>query len=194
MLVVISSPTAFADEADTICALFDEGLALFHLRKKDLDEVQLRHFIEKLPQEHHAKIMLHSHYHLVDEYGLKGIQVSEHYHGWRPQATLGVSFHSIEAIKTYDKAFDYGFISPVFDSISKDGYVSRFDLNEISQFLSQTEQTILALGGIDEDKIDQVKQLGFKGFALLGAIWQSDDPIGKFRRIKQKWQSQTIVC
>ena len=44
------------------------------------------------------------------------------------------------------------------------------------------------MGGIDEDKIETAKELGFSGVALLGAIWQSEQPVEKFKRIYELWQ------
>jgi thiamine-phosphate pyrophosphorylase len=42
---------------------------------------------------------------------------------------------------------------------------------------------VIALGGINEDNIQLVKQAGFSGAAVLGAIWQADDPVTAFLNI-----------
>jgi len=68
----------------------------------------------------------------------------------------------------------------VFDSISKAGYPSPFEgmdwtaLNEFSHF------PVIALGGVNQDKLAFLNAQEFAGFAVLGAIWQADDPLAAF--------------
>jgi thiamine-phosphate pyrophosphorylase len=194
MIIVISSPVSLPGEHKIIRRLFGEGLGIFHIRKKEYSEHEMRIFIESISQEHFPKIVLHSHYHLVEEYGLRGIHTPIGFKGNVISGkTVSISFHSLEEIQKTGKYFDYGFLSPVFESISKDGYQSNFNLNEIKQFLSNRTEKIVALGGIDEDKTEITKGLGFSGIALLGAIWQSTNPLEKYKRIKEIWQKQTIV-
>lgn len=102
-------------------------------------------------------------------------------------------FHSLKELENCKEKYDYAFLSPVFDSISKAGYESHMDLKEVEKVLKNREDKIIALGGIDEDKIDTVKVLGFSGIALLGAIWKSDNPVEKFKQIKEKWLKSELV-
>jgi thiamine-phosphate pyrophosphorylase len=89
--------------------------------------------------------------------------------------------------------YEYAFLSPVFDSISKADYRGKYDLRELKVILRKKEEKIIALGGVDEDKIDALKDAGFAGIALLGAIWQSDEPIDKFRLVRKKWLAKELV-
>lgn len=193
MIIIISSPASLTDEHEIIRQLFNEELEIFHLRKNEYSESELRKFIELIPERHFKKIVLHSHYHLAVEYGLKGIHVPHTFRGAVPGRTVSISFHALEEIQKVEIRFDYGFLSPVFDSISKEGYKSRFNLNEVKLFLKHRNEKIIALGGIDEDKIETVKDLGFSGIALLGAIWQSEHPVDNYKRIKEKWLKQIVV-
>lgn len=204
MVIVISNPTAIAGEQAIIEQLFDEGLEIFHVRKKNFSENELRIFIEQIPEKYFSKIVLHSHFHLSEEYNLKGIHVPVDFTSGASSGTLSVSFHSQNEVEKFKNKFDYGFLSPVFDSISKEGYKSKFNFKEINDFL-QTYKSLsplgrageglllIALGGIDEDKIGKVKELGFSGIALLGAIWQSENPVAKFRRIKEQWLMKDLL-
>ncbi|MGZ4048350.1 MAG: thiamine phosphate synthase, partial [Bacteroidia bacterium] len=47
-------------------------------------------------------------------------------------------------------------------------------------FLKNNNTKIIALGGIDENTIQEAINLGFDGAAVLGAIWMSKDPLEKF--------------
>lgn len=187
MIILISNPTPVKDEYEIIHQIFSKGLDIFHLRKKEYPEDELRAFIENIPEKYRGRIVLHSHYHLAAEHGLKGIHVPPTFKGKAQGGTLSVSFHSPEEILKSELPFDYGFLSPVFDSISKEGYQSKFNAGELKLFLKNTKAKIIALGGIDEDKIGSVKDMGFSGIALLGAIWQNEHPADKFKRIKERW-------
>jgi thiamine-phosphate pyrophosphorylase len=65
------------------------------------------------------------------------------------------------------------FLSPVFDSISNQGYNSKFQPEELYQFLHQqsARPDVIALGGITDNVVDDVFDVGFDGIALLGYIW-----------------------
>ncbi len=193
MIIVISNPAPVKDEHKLICQLFDEGLEIFHLRKKELSEIETRKFIESIPAEYFGRIVLHSQYQLAKEYGLKGIHISPSFNGDASFKSLSISFHSLEEINRFKLQFDYAFLSPVFESISKQGYGGNLNLCEIKQFLNSKKARIIALGGIDEDKIETVKELGFSGIALLGAIWQNENPVEKYLRIKEKWLKQMLA-
>lgn len=201
MVIVISNPTALADEQAIIKQLFDEGLEIFHIRKKEFSENEMRTFIEQIPQKYLSKIVLHSHYHLSEQYNLKGIHVPINFKNVASNGTLSVSFHSMDEVEKFENKFDYGFLSPVFDSISKEGYKSKFNFSELKTYLVKrkvsnngtSNSLLIALGGIDEDKIEKVKELGFSGIALLGAIWQSENPVKKFKRIKEQWLKKELM-
>lgn len=186
MVIIITNPSHTNEEHTTINQLFSEGLELLHLRKKELTEAQLREYIEAIPPKYYPKIKLHSHYHLAKEYGLQGIHVPLSFNQ-ELGTMVSKSFHALEEIKADKSPFEYGFLSPIFDSISKEGYKNEFDFEAIKSYLSTSNQKIIALGGIDENRIATIKELQFSGIALLGAIWQNENPVDKFIQIRKRW-------
>jgi thiamine-phosphate pyrophosphorylase len=73
---------------------------------------------------------------------------------------------------------DYLFISPIFDSISKIGYKSNLDFNELKECLTEIKNNnIIALGGVKMDNVLKLKNIGFESFALLGSIWNNGNPL-----------------
>ena len=165
-LIVISSPTSLPNEHQIIESLFENGLEVFDLHKPDYSKVQTEDFFKKIPLKYSDRVILHS-------------QIP--------------SFHSLEEIDEYKADYNYAYLSPVFDSISKKGYRSNFDLKALRSSLEHLKCNLLALGGIDEDKIKIARELGFAGVAVLGAIWQSKSPIEKFQRIKEKCEKKDLV-
>ena len=132
---------------------------------------------------------IHSHFHLVKEYGLKGAHFTKKYTYEdfliesqlkamdNPLKYVGFSVHSIYEIKQNSNLYDYLFLSPLFDSISNVGYTSKFNLTKLKKFLVEEELTseIIALGGMNDTKVLKVMDLGFDGLSLLGYIWTEFD-------------------
>lgn len=166
MLIIISNPTSIKDEHEIVNQLFDDGLEYFQLYKPSFSKEETEIFIDQIEKIYHHRIVLHAQY---------------------------LKFHSLKELENCTEKYDYAFLSPIFDSISKIGYKSKFDLREIKDFFKNRKEKIIALGGIDEDKIDIIKDLGFHGIALLGAIWQNENPVRKFKQVREKWQKKEFV-
>ncbi|MEY3412309.1 MAG: hypothetical protein RIQ70_997 [Bacteroidota bacterium] len=181
-IIVISSPDHIPNEAEKIQALFDAGIEIIHLRKPDWSKEALLGLIKSVKPSNLKKLVIHSHYDLIETYNLKGIHFTEKYRNElsdiqlkglatvlkRKRMTLSTSFHHFKDINAQGNAFDYAFLSPVFDSISKEGYQSNLNLEELkSNFQTiQTKTKIYALGGITADNISLLKGIGFEGIAL----------------------------
>ena len=64
-------------------------------------------------------------------------------------------------------------MSPVFDSISKQGYKANFNKEELKKFLKKERKIkIMGLGGVTEDNYSELINLGFDGGAFLGSVWK----------------------
>lgn len=178
-LIVITKPTYFVEEDKIITALFDEGLELLHLRKPDTAPVYAERLLTLIPEKYRKRIVVHGHFYLKDEYKLKGIHINrrnpivpENYSG-----QLSTSCHSLDEVAQKKSSFDYLFLSPIFDSISKEGYTSAFTSEEIRKAASEKviDKHVIALGGVGTDTILQAKDYGFGGVAVLGDLWNRFD-------------------
>ncbi|MDP4210748.1 MAG: thiamine phosphate synthase [Bacteroidota bacterium] len=198
LLILISPPETILQEHQILISLFNQGLQIFHLRKPDYSEAELETYILQIPEEFHTRIVIHSHYRLASKYNLKGIHLTEKVKNGASLSfilqnlnnkSISASFHAAEELTQSCGNYNYIFLSPIFDSISKYGYKSRFNLNELKQLLSTIYQRphppqIVALGGISEQNIHLVKEAGFNGIALLGTIWQSSNPLSAFQKVQ----------
>jgi thiamine-phosphate pyrophosphorylase len=65
-------------------------------------------------------------------------------------------------------------LSPIFDSISKQGYHAAFTCKQIEEARLQglIDERVMALGGVTFSKIEEVKQMGFGGAMILGDAWK----------------------
>lgn len=178
-LIVITPAKNHLKEFEQITALFENGLHLLHIRKPQTTENELRDYLQQIPKKFYKKIVIHSHYKLAKEFGLKGVHLTEKARKTKrinpSLRIISTSFHStIDVLKSRRK-YEYVFLSPMFDSISKKGYKSNFALEDLNPFLKKNKN-VIALGGVNIKNIKIVKQVGFSGAAFIGAVWQSKNP------------------
>ena len=72
---------------------------------------------------------------------------------------------------------DYVFLSPIFDSISNQGYGKAFTSEELQNAKNQglIGERTYALGGVELSRLPALRALGFGGAAVLGALWNAPD-------------------
>lgn len=186
LLIVISNPEDFKSEHETLLRLFNAGLENFHLRKPDYSIEDYKKYIENIPGKYHKHIVVHKYPGLHTKYNLKGIHFSRDNSNRinefsRREIQRSISCHSFDEILNLS-GFRYAFLSPVYDSISKEGYQGKFKLEDITDFFRNNilNTKVVALGGISSGNIEQVLSAGFDGAAVLGALWNN---IGNERNI-----------
>ena len=178
-LILISPPTYFVEEDKIITALFEEGLDILHLRKPDTAPMYAERLLTLIPEQYHKRIVVHGHFYLKDEFNLKGIHLNSRNPNLpdKYKGHVSRSCHSLEEVKEFKRQCDYVLLSPVFDSISKKDYHANYTPEEIRKAHKAgiIDKKVIALGGIDTDNIRQVKNYGFGGAAILGALWDRFD-------------------
>ena len=174
--IVITSPGFLRGEADFIDRLFGHGLDRLHLRKPGADIGECRRLLDGISREWLPRIVVHDNFGLCREYGLGGV----HLNGRNPMAppnhegSVSRSCHSLEEISRYKGECDYLTLSPIFNSISKQGYMAAFGPGQLAAARDSglIDSRVIALGGVTLENIPRVKELGFGGVAILGDVWQ----------------------
>lgn len=174
--IVITSPGFLQGEADFIDRLFGHGLDRLHLRKPGADIGECRRLLDGISREWLPRIVVHDNFGLCREYGLGGV----HLNGRNPMAppnhegSVSRSCHSLEEISRYKGECDYLTLSPIFNSISKQGYMAAFGPGQLAaaRDCGLIDSRVIALGGVTLENIPRVKELGFGGVAILGDVWQ----------------------
>jgi thiamine-phosphate pyrophosphorylase len=194
-MIIITNPTAIANEISLIHSLFKEGMALLHIRKPDFSEEEMNTFVTEIRLEYRNRLVLHSHHHLAKALVIHHIHFTENNRkaltrkqletSKKQDFTLSTSTHSIEDFNELDPAFDYAFISPVFTSISKEHYHPKTNLFEQIKKRTNHKTQLIALSGISADNMQQTLISGFDDVALLGIIWKSSNPIENFKSCQQ---------
>ena len=74
--------------------------------------------------------------------------------------------HELAEVQQHRRRYDYVTLSPIFNSISKEDYLSSFDLAQVRAMLHKLaarpgyRPQVLALGGVEAANVAQVRQIG----------------------------------
>lgn len=172
--IVITSPSFFEGEDRFISRLLAHGVDTIHLRKPDASESDCAGLLKLLTYGERSHIVIHGFFELAEPYGLKGIHLNSRRNtvpeGYRGQVSR--SCHSFEEVAKYKRECSYVFLSPIFDSVSKQGYSSAFTDEMLRSASAEgiIDRGTVALGGVTPDRIGYLKSLGFGGAAMLGCV------------------------
>lgn len=177
MTIVITLPYFFPEEAEMIIRFFQDGLERLHLRKPESNVAQVRELLEAIPAMYHSRIVLHEHFELLQEYHLAGIHLNRRNPvapaGWKGH--VSISCHSLKELEERKKeGFDYLSLSPIFNSISKQGYKAAFTPQELHDAHAKgiIDKRVMALGGICKENMAEALSYGFGGVMILGDAWK----------------------
>lgn len=182
MKIILSNPEEISNEIKAVKLFISNTNNFFHLRKYDYDEDQVVDFLNSFTDEERKQIVLNHHHFLASEFGINRLHFSEtdrielgeekleklHELGF----ILSTSVHSVGDFEKLNSVFEYAFLSPVFDSISKENYKAvSFDLSGLRKDIK-----LIALGGITIENYKEALEMGFDGVAFLGGVWNQDNP------------------
>ena len=171
-----------------ISDLFEVGLQRFHLRKPDATASEVAKLLGQIPDIYHGRIVLHRFPELIKDFSLCGYHHYSKEKLVETKGTISRSLHKLDELKNLNEPLDYCFFGPVYESISKKGYIPKVSLPELGGLLynlkkeSSKKPLIYALGGVRRRKIPELFNLGFDGVTLLGSIWGKKDPVAAFER------------
>jgi thiamine-phosphate pyrophosphorylase len=192
-LVVISPEEEDPREVAVLGALLRAGLERYHVRKPAWGSERLGAWLEALPAAWRPRLVLHSHYHWVGALGLGGRH-------WRDEAGAPTapgegytsrSCHDLAGLTAALGAYTAVFFGPVFPSLSKPdhGPVQAETAAAVAQTLAdrsavQRQTAVIALGGVTLERLAHCRDLGYDGAAVLGAVWQSAQPVSAFQALQ----------
>ena len=190
-MIVITNPSSIENEFLIIHQLFEEGLGLLHVRKPIYSENEMRNFLSNIDIKFHSKLVLHDHHNLTNEFAINRIhfkekdrvEISDNFQ--KTVSYLSTSVHNINDFNELFIYFDVAFMSPVFESISKEGYGKNSTILETIVNRTNFHTELVALGGLHESNIKKALDSGFDTVALLGSIWLNDNPIKNFKQCQK---------
>lgn len=154
--IVITRPDFWLGEADAITLLFQAGMERLHLRKPGATEHEIESLMAQIPACYHERIVV----------------------GKITTATT-CSCHNIAELAEQKRnpQYEYLTLSPIYDSISKEGYKAAFSEEELmaARTAGIIDERVMAMGGISRDNVETVLRYGFGGVLVLGDAWHMQE-------------------
>lgn len=180
---VYTTPDFFENESSLLNQLFEMGLPCLHLRKPQGTKTDFKALLDSLKVSFYDRIIVHQQFELFDDFGLKGIHLTESKRRslterelndliqscHEKKAIIGTAIHQKEDLEHLPLTLDYVTLSPIFSSISKKNYLPEIDWKTAN--LTQNFRWV-ALGGIGLKTLAAAYEKGFREVAFLGAVWK----------------------
>ncbi len=174
-MILISPEKNISNEQQYAMELVESGFAYFHIRKPYFSDKELANYVSQFREDVKQKLVIHRHLNFANQNGFlfhfRYAELTAEEKGGKHS----VSVHHVQEYLKVNGNFHYAFISPVFDSISKPGYLSNSTIKEVVPLKGKTD--LIALGGIHKGNIQNVHDMGFDGAAICGAVWNSENPL-----------------
>jgi thiamine-phosphate pyrophosphorylase len=172
----------------------EAGVDLVQLREKDLPGRALFDLAEQLTAICHAagaRLLINDRLDVALASGADGVHlpanglpvaavraaVGEHF-------LVGASTHSAdEAARAERDGADFVVLGPVFTTPSKLRFGPPIGLEPLRAAVDRLNIPIYAIGGVDAATVEEVRNLGLEGVALIRAIMDSSDIAATVRRL-----------
>lgn len=184
MVIAMTDISPRPNEAARITAWLCDGMAdRVHLRYPNVGANVVHNVLSRIPSELHNRLSLHDDLQVLKDFPLVGIHINSRNRHIaeaidKAGRTVSYSCHSLAEVREHADA-DYVFLSPIYNSISKEGYGAAFSLNDNELLQTIAKHRVVALGGVTPDKFDALKVAGFAGAAMLG-YFNEDKPMLQF--------------
>jgi thiamine monophosphate synthase len=201
-LTVITNPYELKFETERINQMFSEGLDELHIRKPKCSVETMIKFIESIDREYHHKIVLHSHFSLVNKYAIHKIHLS---HDWShsivanwyldyvvlrgKKVSKSMTIANCSLLYKPIKGINELTLGPVFTRTSYITSNQQIASDEIEKSLRHSKLPVTALGGVTSQTLEFFKKIGFKGIAIQSGVWKSADPVGAFIEMRDHYMA-----
>lgn len=157
--------------------LQNNEIEYFHIRKPEFTSEQMSLWLKDFPLEYRERLSLHDCTDLAKEFQIGGVHLNKRNNYTPPldfQGRISRSCHSIEEVKEWKSKCDYVFLSPIYNSISKEGYEAKFSKEELRKAVKQgvIDEKVFALSGVEPSKFSELKEIGFSAAAIMGFLWK----------------------
>ncbi|MEW8974068.1 MAG: thiamine phosphate synthase [Tissierellaceae bacterium] len=169
------------------------GATFIQLREKDIDYDRFRELaidVKKITDRYNIPFVINDNIKVAIEVGADGVHIGQDDISLTraremlgEDKIIGVSVGSVcEAIKAEREGADYLGVGAMFTTISKSDAIN-VEINELEEITKAIDIPVVAIGGINERNIHQLKGSGVDGIAVISAILAKEDIAGATREL-----------
>lgn len=188
---------------DVVEESLEGGATFLQLREKDLDK---EHFLmeakklKDLCHRHHVPFVINDNVEIAVVADADGVHLGQHDMNplearkiLGPEKIIGVSAHNVdEAILAEKNGADYLGTGSVFTTTTKNnaGHISFDTVKQITEAVSIP---VIAIGGITEENVPELKGLGLCGIAVVSAIYAQKDIRKSTEKLKKTVENMVRI-
>ncbi len=175
------------ERAEWLERLLPLGISTIQLRVKDLDGSELESEIEKavsIANRHNCRLFINDHWQIAIDKKAYGVHLGQEdlleadlkaieKAGLR----LGLSSHCHYEVAAAHR-FNPSYIAcgPVYSTTTKDMPWTPHDLDGLKYWVDVLDYPVVAIGGINQQRVNGVSNTGVSGTAMITAITLAEDP------------------
>ncbi|WP_158962252.1 thiamine phosphate synthase [Myroides fluvii] len=197
--MVVITPAYHSQELSLANEMLERGLPLLHIRKPHFTFDALQRWVQNISYQHSNRLVIHIPPSVMNNNGQVFQQYIELINSLKAQFAhlsttncsfvnncplkmpyLSTSVHNLTECEKLSTSHQRVFLSPIFSSISKKDYHPTIDWSAFLQEWNYPWIKTVALGGITPNHLPAIRSMGFTDFALLGALWQAEEPLKIF--------------
>jgi thiamine-phosphate pyrophosphorylase len=189
--------------AATVSAAVGAGVSLVQLRDDtaaDDELVSLGRQVIAALKDTDVALIVNNRVHLVDAMGAAGAHVGQSDVGIAaaraalgPTAYLGLSVQTVEHVAAArqhgEETLDYLGVGPVWGTATKADAAAPGGLDGLRRVVSASPWPCVAIGGINLERVPQVRRAGAAGAAVVSAICGQPDVGGATRELRNAWDA-----
>ncbi|HYF98443.1 MAG TPA: thiamine phosphate synthase [Coxiellaceae bacterium] len=191
------------DSVEWLKKLLPLGVSTIQLRIKNKDLPELEEAIKEgveLAQHYQARLFINDYWELAIKHGAYGVHLGQEDlviadidKIYQAGLRLGVSTHSADEINNaLNVDPSYLAFGPIYPTTSKVMPFSPQGLQRLQTWCQSLTYPVVAIGGINEDRMNEVLATGVNGVAMISAITQAEDPIAMTQQLL-KFFNQEII-
>ncbi|QUN12365.1 thiamine phosphate synthase [Clostridium sp. C1] len=172
------------------------GVTCVQLREKHLDQ---KYFVESARQllslchQHHIPLIINDDVDVMITVQADGVHVGQNDMDAKkvremigPDKILGVSVRTVEqALKAQQDGADYLGVGSIFVTHTKDD-AKKVEIQTLKDICQAVDIPVIAIGGIGQNNLLQLKGTGIDGVAVVSAIMAQDDVFKAAQNLKGK--------
>ena len=100
---------------------------------------------------------------------------------------IGISVETVDqAIKAVERGADYLGVGPIYPTATKPDSGKAIGITRLKEIKGVVKVPIVAIGGINEDNLEEVLRAGADGIAVISAVVSAPDITQACRKLKNK--------
>ncbi|MBI5025536.1 MAG: thiamine phosphate synthase [Nitrospirae bacterium] len=175
------------------------GLKALQLREKDLgtrELLELAYKMRELTKKYNAKLFINDRLDIALCVDADGVHLGQNSippgavrKAVKRRLLIGVSTHSLKEAEEAEKAgADFITFGPIYKTPSKLKYGPPVGIEALREVCKRIRLPVFAIGGVNINKLSELKQTGAHGVALISAILCAGDIREMTRKFMRSWE------